>query len=165
LTPFIKEVILVVGDKMKKFLVVLSIALTFALVSCQNGAKLTVTMDYQVTETEIISAQTLSDMLANKETFILYVSSETCLSCQEFEPILMDFIQINHVLVYEIESSSQFSTNNGILDYEFTPTIFFILEGNVIHSADPLSDDSAFADASGFAEFFDNWVSLTTNNI
>jgi len=144
----------------KKLIILIVVLLSFSLVSCQNGAKLTMTTDSSIIQPMDISYQDLSDMIEQNDTFILYVSSETCSSCQEFEPILIEFVEIHHIMVYKIESSLEYPTNNDVLAYQFTPTIFYVLDGKVIHSADPLSDEAAFADAEGFAEFFDNWVSL-----
>lgn len=146
---------------MKKIAITLLLFTSLFLIGCQRTTKITITTHSDISETSIIEYEMLSQLLSDEESFILYISSATCSSCQEFEVILSQFIQDNHVLIYQIEAVDQLPLDNELLDYQYTPTIFIIQNGLVLDTSNPIADENVFVSVESFGEYILKWVTIT----
>ncbi len=97
-------------------------------------------------------------MLSNKESFIIYIGRSDCKDCIEFTPILQDYLDNNPgTYVYYVDvkqyrdsalekdaSNQEVEFYNSIqetLQYEWTPTLHFIMDGGIIDTYEYLSVD------------------------
>lgn len=123
---------------MKKFSVILAVLL-FVLVGCSSGK----------TVNEIKSTQVMTK-IDNKESFLLYVASDTCSACLAFKPTLDEAIKNKGFDVYRIALDKENVMSDGktsnpegqknvekLLDtylggkVKVTPTLVYVEEGTV----------------------------------
>lgn len=84
-----------------------------------------------------VDFKTLDNLIKSNSEFIFYLSSTTCTSCQEFEPIMVNYIQNTHQLVYKMNADTQFEDfqqlYNTYADYfnglSYTPGIYIFGDG------------------------------------
>lgn len=138
---------------MKKAILLVLAFLSMFLVSCTR-AEYNYTTRQDLSSTILVDYPFVTDLMAGNGSFILYISSYTCSSCAEFKPILEEFIVNYHVVVYQIESLHQIALDNPYFPYQYTPTIVFVDQGEVIYQMDPDSNSKAFASLSGFEDLF-----------
>ena len=106
-----------------KLLKVLSIILgVFILCGCSKSS------------VEEINFNVLNNLIKENKTFILYVGSDTCISCKEFSPKFESVINDNDVSnAYYIDldnlSDDDKSSFNKIINITGTPTVVFITDG------------------------------------
>ncbi|MGD9909639.1 MAG: thioredoxin family protein [Candidatus Izemoplasmatales bacterium] len=143
---------------MKKLLLFFFIFQIIFLVSCQKQPTIVIETDSTLMETIPITVSELQTMLDSQEDFVLYIFSPTCSSCQDFEPILTGFIEESHLPVYQITADSEFSQDNELIPYEFTPTIVIIQSGELLSSINPLTDDSAFTSIDSFMSYIKEYI-------
>jgi len=145
---------------MKKILMaILMISLLF-LSGCRNKPVLTALTSPGVTSSELISYSELETKMNAKASFILYVSSETCSSCRDFKPYLDAFIVETSVVIYQIEAFEQLPIDNSLIPFTYTPTLFFIENGEIVKTADPISEEDAFSSTEAFTTFFESYYSI-----
>ena len=142
---------------MKK--IIQSIILTSTLIggislsSCSSNKKeklFLLEREYQRVETKEISKTTLSSKMANKNSFILYISDPLCSSCSIVTPFIESYIRSSNALIYSI-STSTLDTNNEYVPYSVTPTLAFIKDGVVVDKIDYVSNESLFASSSSLS--------------
>ena len=152
---------------MKKILQ--SIILTSTLIggislsSCSSNKKeklFLLEREYQRVETKEISKTTLSSKMANKNSFILYISDPLCSSCSIVTPFIESYIRSSNALIYSISTSS-LDTNNEYVPYSVTPTLAFIKDGVVVDKIDYVSNESLFASSSSLSNYISSKVSLS----
>lgn len=82
-----------------------------------------------------ISYQEYSQKIENKETFILYIGSDTCSHCQEFTPTLKKVIKKYNLDIKYINVSGLKEEEYAVLrnktKVKGTPTIVFVRNGVV----------------------------------
>ena len=80
-----------------------------------------------------ISYQDLTDMLNNKEDFVLVIGSETCSACQSFRPTMEKVIKKYNLDIKYIDISKLSEEDESELVSKFafsgTPTTIFITNG------------------------------------
>ena len=152
---------------MKK--IIQSIILTSTLIggislsSCSSNKKeklFLLEREYQRVETKEISKTTLSSKMANKNSFILYISDPLCSSCSIVTPFIESYIRSSNALIYSI-STSTLDTNNEYVPYSVTPTLAFIKDGVVVDKIDYVSNESLFASSSSLSNYISSKVSLS----
>lgn len=144
---------------MKKWIIIPLLLLLLFVNGCTSSQKLIPVTSMGVDSTQQVSYSELETMLSQNESFVLLVSLETCESCQDFKPILQQFIIDTSVVVYQIEANNDFHTDNDLFPYTFTPTLFFVDNGKVIKKIDPISDGTAFESLDKFTTFFYQYYS------
>ena len=135
---------------MKKILFVLGLMLF--LIGCQGKPIVTIEYTNSAQETVVIDYETLQSKMANQDSFLLYVSSSTCTSCQEFRPILLSWITSTNAVVYQIDVSEAFPTNNSLLPYSVTPTLFIVHQGDLKTTYDYIKNTKVFLTQNGFEQ-------------
>lgn len=133
----------------KKLLILL---LLLFLMGCQSKPTVSIEFTDTSNDTHLIDVQTLQSKMANSDSFILYVSSPTCTSCEEFRPLLLSWIEATHAVVYQIDVSDDFKTDNTLLPYNVTPTIFIIHEGTWKTTYEYIKDAKVFESMDRFEQ-------------
>lgn len=141
---------------MKKLGLLFSMMLVMLfLVSCNKPVQIPKSTQEGLEEPILIDETVLAQMMDDQESFVLYVYSSTCSSCQEFHPILLDYISQTRVVIYEIEVSTTFASGNTLFPFEFTPTLGFFLNGEVVDQIDPVENEDPFTSLSELQTFMD----------
>ena len=82
---------------------------------------------------ESISVNELRTSLENKETFILEIMSDSCSACVSLKPKLEEVLKEYDIKIKQINtvnfSDSQISELTTLMNYDSTPTIIFIKDG------------------------------------
>ena len=142
---------------MKKLFLSFTFILFVFMISCQKITP--ITLEYGNLETYIeIDSDELVEKLNANEDFMLYISSVTCTSCEEFKPILELVIQNKDVKIYKIEAGELFKATNDYIPYQFTPTIVIIRDGKELVKIDGVNDNKSFENYEGFMKFYDKYI-------
>ncbi len=146
--------------KLKKRFIIIILLLTLLLTGCNNIEKVDILSSSTIVETQSVTYEDLIILYDSGEDFILYISSETCSSCQDFAPIMKSYIETYHVPVFQIESGSLFPTDNQYIPYQFTPTIVIVDTKSILIQVDPLEDENIFADLDNLTDFFNKYINV-----
>lgn len=122
------------------------------LTGCQSKPVVSIEFTDTSNDTHLIDVETLQLKIDRQDSFILYVSSPTCTSCEEFRPILLSWIESSHAMVYQINVSDDFKTDNALLPYSVTPTIFIIHEGILKTTYEYIKDAKIFESVERFEQ-------------
>lgn len=81
-----------------------------------------------------INFNEFNSLIKDNKTFILYVGSDTCISCKEFSPKFESVINdnnINNVYYIDLDDLSDNDKNsfNKLINVNGTPTVVFINKG------------------------------------
>ncbi len=143
---------------MRKLLLFTTMSLCLVLLACQSNAQITLeTMNNAQSYLEISKSQ-LENKLEAGDDFMLIISSASCSSCADFLPILNDVIQTYDIVIYKIEEDEDFDRDNGLVAYEYTPTIVIIKDGEVVKSIDAFKNEAYFSSYDGFMGFYSKYV-------
>jgi len=137
---------------MKRSLLLLSLFLLLALTACVN-ARVSIPYDDTLTDVVVIDAEELSTLLEAGTPFLLYISSVTCLSCAEFRPILKEYIAQTGLTVLKIEADPAFPTDNGLIAYEYTPTLVLHDGTKIVFHINALDDPKPFSSLEQLAKY------------
>lgn len=112
---------------MKKFISLLVIVCSlFLITGCSNNVK-------------TIGYDELSDLIKNKETFILEVSQDGCSHCAEYKPIFEDVLKENKLKAYNLNityiSEEDYNKFDKKYEFEGTPTTMFFKDGKEVLSS------------------------------
>ncbi len=126
---------------MKKIIGVLfAIAAVFTLIACGSSK----TYEYTLTSKEIL------DKIENDETFIVYLGTSYCTHCATFGEEVPKYnkkydLEISHIVLDE-EDSEEVAKLLEVLPIEYTPTTFFIVEGEIKESVVGVIEEDAMLD-------------------
>jgi thioredoxin-related protein len=128
--------------------------LLFSNSSCASTPKISVETNQDIQATIEVDRSALQNMMNSEQAFILYVYESTCTSCMEFRPILLEVIEIHHLVIYSAVSNSLTDS----LTIEFTPTLFTIANGKVLSSINMYHQPNSFASVSQFVRYLDTVI-------
>lgn len=129
---------------MKKIVsIVLLIATVVCLCACGNSN----TYEYTLTSSEIL------DKIANDETFIVYLGTSYCTHCADFNEIVPRYnkkynLTISHIVLDEEQEhdADGIASLLETLPIEYTPTTFFIVDGEIKESVVGVIEEDAMID-------------------
>lgn len=110
---------------MKKLVKVLIIVFVFVIIltGCTTNNK-------HIIE---ISLDKFKEMVANKETFAIYVGNKDCIHCEAYKPILEDVLNDYNITIYHIDNSKlseeEYGDFKSYVNITGTPTVAFIIDG------------------------------------
>jgi thiol-disulfide isomerase/thioredoxin len=133
---------------------------SFLLIGCHPIQKISIDADFEVSTSTPIVASNLETMIASEADFVLLISSESCSSCQEFEPFIQEIIAEYQITVYQIEAGAAFPKGNAVVPYDFTPTFIVFVGGTVVSKIDAVAETDAFASVASFTEYLQKFVIL-----
>lgn len=116
------------------------ISLVFILVSCQNKGPISLSAgDYtgQVITTEVAQ---LDAKMANKDSFVLYLTSSSCSFCQSFTPYVEASTAQLSYTVYKLFFHTLTSDHAVYKKVKFTPAILIVNKGKIMVTLDPTKD-------------------------
>ncbi|MFA5006472.1 MAG: hypothetical protein WC509_03265 [Candidatus Izemoplasmatales bacterium] len=132
--------------------------LSFFLIACTPGERIIPESAPDATGWVEIDADALSAKIAAADDFILVVSSETCLSCEAFRPILEDMVSTYGIVVYKIEAGAAFPADNSAFAYRFTPTVAVFRDGAAVAQVDPDRLERPFESVERLVDWLDAYV-------
>lgn len=103
-----------------------------------------------------IKLEDYNQMINEKKSFILYISSPTCGSCKLFNDELNPFIEETSIVIYKIH----YSEIKGIIDYHATPAISIIKDGEIINTINMLDNEKHFKSTKNIKSFILRYVTL-----
>jgi thioredoxin-related protein len=143
---------------MKKLLTVFVFLMMVALVGCQPKYTITLNTQTDITSYVEITYTELLQKMADGDDILLYISSETCTSCEAFKPLIEAVIVDRDLVVYKIEAGASFIPDNDEVPYRYTPSLVIIQAGEVKDTFHPLDNPEFFADQDGIEQFFDQFI-------
>lgn len=152
------------NSKINKF--ILAITSLFSLASCNNNINEKVQIEGSAfNESYIdISNEDLKSKINNHDSFLLYVYSPSCISCQEFSTIIDNYIKLNEVVIYGINSITE-PIEELDISFKMTPTLILFEKGEIIFNINPESNPETFVSSSSLKEYLSNYISISTLKI
>ncbi|MFA7724782.1 MAG: thioredoxin family protein [Candidatus Izemoplasmatales bacterium] len=105
-----------------------------------------------------INSDQLANIIQSNDDFVVLISSNMCLSCDDFEPILKEIIINYEINVYRIEADDDFLKTNDIISYVYTPTFVIVSNGEIISKVNGFDQSSTFASETAFINYLDDYV-------
>lgn len=90
----------------------------------------------------------LLEKINQKDTFILLISQDGCVHCEEYKPILNRILTENNLNAYEIDWKELRTNNdlNNLFNINGTPTTIFINDGEEKTSMNRLVGGATYSD-------------------
>lgn len=145
---------------LRKILLFLIILTLLLLGACNGRGSVNLVPNDSLVSLIDIDSEALSNLISNQSDFIVLISSATCSSCAEFEPIILEYITQNHLPIYRIEADEAFPSDNSIVDYDYTPTLVLFDKGVIVSHVDPFTDEVIFVNLQGLTDYFDRYVTI-----
>lgn len=130
----------------KLFNCLVVILMTFTLFGCANKEE-EKSYEYSFSGTEIV------ERIQNDETFVVYLGTTTCSHCLAFGKLVPTYneeynVEIGHVVLDEIETSDPegYQALMEVLVIEYTPTTFFIIDGEIAESVVGVIEEADMVD-------------------
>lgn len=102
--------------------------------------------------------QEIKNMISNNENVLLYIYSSSCLACEEYKPLINNFISMNEVVMYALDVKNFPSlSRDEIFSYMVTPTICLYSNGKTVTKFNPISDEKAFSSSDGLKQYLDQY--------
>ena len=126
---------------MKKFFsLIIIILFLFCLTGCNKQSKYI----------KDISLNEFKEMVANKETFAVYIGNENCSHCVAYLPTLESVLKEYNITIYHIDNSKLSEKKLGefktYVNYSGTPTVAFITNGEEETSLNRIVGESSKED-------------------
>lgn len=107
-----------------------------------------------------ISKGQLKGKIANEDTFLLFLYSSSCFSCEEFKPIINNYITYSHAIIYGIDIDKEnLPGDNELAPYISTPSLFLFNRGEQSERYDSSTD--IFNSLANFEHCLSNIVKLS----
>ena len=142
---------------MKKILLIL-FSLTI-LTSCSNKQFYLDDEYYKENKVIDITSEELIKLEEEKKSFALFVYTQGCITCFDFQKHLNEFQKENNITVYSINSEEMEKTN--ISKYViYSPSVVLLKNGKVKAYLDAQSDDDMkyYKTKEGFTQWFTKYV-------
>lgn len=116
---------------MKKFKYILLLLIPLMLVGCSKGGLVKPTEDNEnIKEIPVVE---LAKKINDKESFVLYLHSQYCGACQQFNPTLQEAVKKADINILAIDTAELEEEDAkqlfSLIEFEYTPTTVFYKEG------------------------------------
>lgn len=153
-------------SKVKLWSIICSV---FLLFSCQSSSSLTIIeTESGIEEYKLIEElDIIKDKKENKDNFLLYIFSSSCMSCQSFDVVIKNYIKINEIVIYGVNISSEntlLKSQNEYVYFDTTPTLVLFEEGIVKHRFDENTNPEFFIDSENLSNSLKKFI-LPSNKI
>ena len=109
-----------------------------------------------------ISKDILQGKIMNEDTFLLFIYSPSCFSCNSFENILNSYIKQNHCLIYGINvDAERLSPDNSFSPYKVTPTLILYENGNIKERFDDEKNSEIFNSSIAFNNLINSKINVS----
>ena len=106
-----------------------------------------------------ISLDEFKQKQANKESFLILIYNPGCTACNESKPVINNFIKENHLKMYGFNT---FTGSIGpYINYEYTPTIALIHEGDVVDLIDYTNNHSNFVSSTNMTNYYKDKIEVS----
>ncbi|MBR0475136.1 MAG: hypothetical protein IJJ19_09060 [Erysipelotrichaceae bacterium] len=128
---------------MKKILTVLMVML-LALAGCAGGYNRN--YNGKMGKITTVNEKKLKEMFDNGETFVVFAGTETCESCERFDPIVKQLVDENELTFYYFPADDYESEGvkdiiyNYFYKLDLTPSIYIVLEGRSVDMKEGVVD-------------------------
>lgn len=94
-------------------------------------------------------------LIDDKKTFVIAITLDGCISCEEFKPILKEYMETNKLTFYHLEFKEMIKTDL-YENIKYSPSVVVIKRGKLVSYLDSNSDEdmSAYESVKGL----DNWL-------
>ena len=145
-------------------LVIVAIVLFFLL---ENNNKIfSLESKYYNTGERIeITISDLEKLIDDKESFVVFVSQDMCITSSNFAVVINEFLEKYPIIIYEINYSELKTSNLG--DFlEYYPSFVIYKNGSLVDFLDANADEDTnyYKSASDFESWFTSYVSLNEVN-
>lgn len=150
---------------MKKTVCLFIIVLfAFFLCGCKEVKKFSLEDKYYNNDSIMVysSFDEISELISNKENFVLYIYLDGCLTCRDLRFIAEEYFSEKKIMIYalnydEMEKGSQLKKT-----IEYAPSVVLFQKGKIVKFLDTSSDDDIFAfkDIDGFSTWFETYIEL-----
>ncbi len=108
-----------------------------------------------------IETNDLNKLINNKESFVLFIYQPACITSSNFEQILYDYLETNHISIYKIPFSDIKNTTLS-KSVKYYPSFAIFNNGKLIDYLDANSDEDLeyYESKEGFEKWFTNYVLL-----
>ncbi len=87
-----------------------------------------------------ITATQMQERMANGESFVFYVGSETCSACKAYKPIVNEFIKETDTMIYYLDVAKSFKSDDEMQAFfkdvlgttPSTPQTFFVRDNKIV---------------------------------
>ena len=151
---------------MKKIITLLSILL---LTSCQKPTSPYFRFEdkyYTSKNKGLVELNNLDEFInleKNKESFGIYIYTPGCISCNNFKPILEEFLDLNNIQLYSISFSKLRDKNNTLKkNIEYAPSVALFYEGELMKYLDATNEHHIpyYESTSGFTSWIETYIDI-----
>lgn len=155
----------------KKIIISLSIIFVLIIVSVivliTNKEEKTFYLEnnyYGTSKMTEIKTEELNELIDNKESFAVFVYQPMCITSNDFESVLFDFLNNNKINFYKIAFSNIKDTEIG-KSIKYYPSFIIYNEGKMVDflEADKDEDVEFYTSKDGFEKWFTKYVKLRDN--
>lgn len=142
----------------KKFRSTVLVSLVL-LCSCSNEHNF-VLIESRYNKTFVdINYDDLNKKINNKDNFLLYIYSSSCLSCADFKTLINNYISNNDVLVYGYNILNK--DIEDLVNYKYTPTLVLFENGNDKCHFDQENNEKMFVSSNNLKEELNKYLKLS----
>ena len=142
----------------KKFRSTVLVSLVL-LCSCSNEHNF-VLIESRYNKTFVdINYDDLNKKINNKDNFLLYIYSSSCLSCADFKTLINNYISDNDVLVYGYNILNK--DIEDLVNYKYTPTLVLFENGNDKCHFDQENNEKMFVSSNNLKEELNKYLKLS----
>lgn len=107
---------------------------------------------------ELKSTSEFDEKVNEKDSFVMFVYSETCSGCKLLAPALKEYVDESGVVVYTL-NYAKISDKHALYDFGVNTTPFLVLveKGELVYLE--LANKLSFSDSVGNVEWVRNWMS------
>lgn len=106
-----------------------------------------------------LSTETYEEIIDNKESFVIFIYQPMCVTSNNFESVINEFMKKNNISIYKMKYSFMLETN--LKDYiNYYPSFAIIKNGKLVDHLDANSNEdiNMFKNLNDFTNWFEKYV-------
>ena len=106
---------------------------------------------------ELKSTEEFDEKVNNKDSFVIFIYSETCSGCRLLAPALQEYVDENNIVIYTL-NYAHVSDKHALYTFGVNTTPFLVLveKGNLVYLE--LADKLVFNDKEANAKWAKEWM-------
>lgn len=109
-----------------------------------------------------LTRDNLRSLISNEISFLLFIYSSSCISCDEFSSIIKRYIIDKHATIYGIDVDKEsVDLVNSIVSFKYTPTIALFSNGEITKKFDEDNNKLLFSGYNAFINEIDKYVQIS----
>lgn len=108
-----------------------------------------------------IKIDELNELIDNKESFAVFIYQPMCITSSDFESVLSDFLEDNHLSIYKIAFSSIKDTDIG-KTVKYYPSFIIYKKGKIVDFLEANKDEDVdfYTSKEGFEKWFTSYIKM-----